>query len=380
MQFGIEDVTQPQDRAALDAALRCAWDRALPRRAFAGAWRRAGVVCSITASGVRDAAGALYLIVVVEDLTEPEHLQALRVAHAALEASETRFRRIVETANEGLWIVDEAGRTTFANNKMEELLGYAADEMLGQRYDSFLMPLADGKGLELLGRPRAGSAGSVDIQLRRRDGKSLWTLMSTHAAARGRPLHRPADHGLRHQRPQARRGAHRDAGAARRAHRLAEPHPAARSLGARARDPGRRADGRVRDRPRSLQGGQRRLRARGGRQPAAGAGPPVGCRDPAQRHAGAVRWRRVRRALRGPRRRARGRASRQPAAAGAGGAGRARRRQLLDQREHRRRAVGRGDDDGRGPPARRQHGDASAPRSPAATSTRSSTPRCACGC
>ena len=32
--------------------------------------------------------------------------------------------------------------------------------------------------MELLGRPRAGSAGSVDVQLRRRDGKSLWTLMS----------------------------------------------------------------------------------------------------------------------------------------------------------------------------------------------------------
>jgi diguanylate cyclase (GGDEF)-like protein/PAS domain S-box-containing protein/excisionase family DNA binding protein len=129
--------------------------------------------CTITVSGVRDATGAmLYLIVSVEDLTER------RAAQRELEASETRYRRILETANEGLWIIDDAGRTAFVNDKMAELLGYADGEMLGQRYESFLWPLSDGKAQQLLGRPRAGSTGSVDIQLQRRDGKSLWTLMS----------------------------------------------------------------------------------------------------------------------------------------------------------------------------------------------------------
>ncbi|MEA2704059.1 MAG: hypothetical protein QOD63_2004 [Actinomycetota bacterium] len=38
-------------------------------------------------------------------------------------ASESRFRRILETANEGIWLLDVKGGTTFANEKVAEILG-----------------------------------------------------------------------------------------------------------------------------------------------------------------------------------------------------------------------------------------------------------------
>jgi PAS domain-containing protein len=56
-------------------------------------------------------------------------------AHAqqqALQRSEERYRRIVQTAEEGIWMIDAATVTTFVNPKMASMLGYTAEEMLGR--------------------------------------------------------------------------------------------------------------------------------------------------------------------------------------------------------------------------------------------------------
>lgn len=37
--------------------------------------------------------------------------------------SESKYRRIVETANEGIWSLDENFETTFVNPRMVEILG-----------------------------------------------------------------------------------------------------------------------------------------------------------------------------------------------------------------------------------------------------------------
>ena len=63
----------------------------------------------------------------------------LRAAEAALRASEERFsrlfalggethyRRILETAQEGVWIIDEHNRTTFVNQAMAAMLDVPVD-------------------------------------------------------------------------------------------------------------------------------------------------------------------------------------------------------------------------------------------------------------
>src|SRR6202022_391921 len=61
----------------------------------------------------------------VRDITERHH------AEEALRASEERYRQIVETAFEGVWVIDSNNRTTFLNQRMAEMLGYAPEEMLG---------------------------------------------------------------------------------------------------------------------------------------------------------------------------------------------------------------------------------------------------------
>ncbi len=56
----------------------------------------------------------------------------------ALQESRERYRLIVETANEGIWQINEDNRTTFVNQGMAEMLGYTIDEMIGQTLFTFM--------------------------------------------------------------------------------------------------------------------------------------------------------------------------------------------------------------------------------------------------
>lgn len=58
----------------------------------------------------------------------------------ALRRSEQSYRRIVTTTHEGVWTVDAQQRTTFVNQRMADLVGYAVDEMLGRRLHDFVAP------------------------------------------------------------------------------------------------------------------------------------------------------------------------------------------------------------------------------------------------
>ncbi|HEV2851173.1 MAG TPA: ATP-binding protein [Thermoanaerobaculia bacterium] len=67
------------------------------------------------------------ILLTLEDVTET------RAAEAALRASETRYRRLFETAKDGILILDAAsGRIVDANPFIKALLGYSHDELLGK--------------------------------------------------------------------------------------------------------------------------------------------------------------------------------------------------------------------------------------------------------
>src|SRR5262249_49753565 len=66
------------------------------------------------------------MVCLVQDVTEQKR------AERALRDSEERFRRIVEIAVEGIWIIDATAKTTFVNDRIAAILGYSRDEMLGR--------------------------------------------------------------------------------------------------------------------------------------------------------------------------------------------------------------------------------------------------------
>ncbi|MDX1631536.1 MAG: response regulator [Thermoanaerobaculia bacterium] len=101
-----------------------------------------------------------------------------REAREALARSEARYRTIVETANEGVWIVDEEGRTTFANERMAEMLGISRGELVGKSMDEFVDEEYRARTRKNLERRREGIADRYEFPLRRPDGSRLWVLVS----------------------------------------------------------------------------------------------------------------------------------------------------------------------------------------------------------
>ncbi len=99
-------------------------------------------------------------------------------AAAALSASEEQYRRIVDTAQEGIWIMDADQRTTFVNPHQAAMLGYTPDEMLGRPAEDFMFTedLAD-HTLRMQER-RQGENGQYERRFRMRDGREIWTIVS----------------------------------------------------------------------------------------------------------------------------------------------------------------------------------------------------------
>jgi len=109
---------------------------------------------------------------VTRDITRRR--QAEEVQHQ----SEERFRRIVETAQEGIWTLDENDKTDFVNQKMAEILGYSPEEMIGMSlYD--LMDESERQGArERIARRRKGVNENVDTRYRTKAGEYVWTNIS----------------------------------------------------------------------------------------------------------------------------------------------------------------------------------------------------------
>lgn len=96
----------------------------------------------------------------------------------ALRESEERYRRFVETANEGVWATDEDLRTTFVNRKMAEMLGYAPEEMLGKTPYSFMFEEDLPEQHRRAERRRRGQGETYERRFKCKDGSEAWMLVS----------------------------------------------------------------------------------------------------------------------------------------------------------------------------------------------------------
>jgi PAS domain S-box-containing protein len=99
----------------------------------------------------------------------------------ALQESEDNYRNIVETANEGIWILDAETRTTYVNEKMAEMLGCNREEMIGRLGFDF----ADEEGKAILKlnleMRREGVDNVYEFKFVRKDGSYFWVLINAKA-------------------------------------------------------------------------------------------------------------------------------------------------------------------------------------------------------
>jgi two-component system, cell cycle sensor histidine kinase and response regulator CckA len=108
---------------------------------------------------------------------EQESALARRVAEAALRESEARYRRIIETTSEGVWVLDRAGATVFVNRRLSALLGYSAGELSGQPLLDFVHESSRNAVRDCVTAREHGALSQVEALLVCSDGKELWVLL-----------------------------------------------------------------------------------------------------------------------------------------------------------------------------------------------------------
>ncbi|MEG4307350.1 PAS domain S-box protein [Microcoleus sp. D3_18a_C4] len=118
---------------------------------------------------------------IIGGLLMTQNITARQLAEEALRESEDKYRCIVETADEGIWMIDTEDKTTFVNQKMADMLGCTPEEMIGQSLFVFM----DAEGIAIaqanLNRRREEIRLQLDFKFRRRDGSDLWAMVSTNS-------------------------------------------------------------------------------------------------------------------------------------------------------------------------------------------------------
>ncbi|MEG6520362.1 PAS domain S-box protein [Desulfotomaculum sp. 1211_IL3151] len=98
--------------------------------------------------------------------------------YAELRESEARYRQIVETATEGIWVVDGACRTTFVNKWMAKMLAYTVEEIIGKSFFDFIDDDWIAAAKNIVNHRIQGISEQHEFMFRRKDGKELWVILS----------------------------------------------------------------------------------------------------------------------------------------------------------------------------------------------------------
>jgi PAS domain S-box-containing protein len=121
-----------------------------------------------------------------------ERVVECRQGEAALRQSEEKYRKILESMEEGYYEVDTAGNMIFFNDSMSQILGYPAEELLGMNNRAYMDDEFSKKVYEAF--KEVHSAGkpvkAFDWKINRKDGTERWieASVSLRKDADGQPV------------------------------------------------------------------------------------------------------------------------------------------------------------------------------------------------
>ncbi|MBI4334893.1 MAG: PAS domain S-box protein [Chloroflexi bacterium] len=111
--------------------------------------------------------------------------ESMEKARQSVAESEERYRLIVDTAGEGIWVTSPDTRTVLVNQRMADMLGHSVEEMKGKSFFDFVareqVPALREKQKDRM----RGISEQYELQIRRKDGSLLWVMVS------GSPLFDP---------------------------------------------------------------------------------------------------------------------------------------------------------------------------------------------
>lgn len=107
-----------------------------------------------------------------QDITRRKNLEL------ELKTSEEKYRTIVETVREGIFILDYRARFTFVNDYLVQMLGYDTGELLGRTLCSLVDEESRARGRAQFNQNRKGLPLAQELRLIRKDGTLLHCLVS----------------------------------------------------------------------------------------------------------------------------------------------------------------------------------------------------------
>jgi PAS domain S-box-containing protein len=99
--------------------------------------------------------------------------------------SELDYRRLVETAHDGIWLVDADARTLYVNPRMAQMLGDTPDQLLGASMFEFVTDEWKPVALRHFEQRHSGPTARHDLELRSRSGPAFWASISSRPFAGG---------------------------------------------------------------------------------------------------------------------------------------------------------------------------------------------------
>lgn len=92
------------------------------------------------------------------------------------EIAEAEF--LMEDLQEGIWQIDKDGFTTFVNDKLADMLGYTAEEMMGKHLLSFLDENAVKNATQKLSERKKGKRDTFEAEFLHKTGKKIQSINS----------------------------------------------------------------------------------------------------------------------------------------------------------------------------------------------------------
>ncbi|MCW3119417.1 MAG: putative signal transduction histidine kinase [Chitinophagaceae bacterium] len=97
-----------------------------------------------------------------------------------LKRSEEKYRQITETAQEGIWLIDENNYTILVNKKMADILEYSIAEMMGKQNYHFMDDEWKKKASDHIANGRLGITENINFKYITKSGKVLWASLVTN--------------------------------------------------------------------------------------------------------------------------------------------------------------------------------------------------------
>ncbi len=99
----------------------------------------------------------------------------------SLRESEGNYRRLLETSEEGIWLLNKHSITTYANARLAEMLRCKPEEIVGRSASEFQDEVAQALSRQLIRRNRAGAMRTtMNFRFRRADGTDFEALVAMH--------------------------------------------------------------------------------------------------------------------------------------------------------------------------------------------------------